>query len=114
MVGLIEWKYVRILVMLFILLSFIQITEEFMRSGFVEETGTSSDVLWGLFTYLSQIPVIGILFNFFTITIPNTPLLITLILNIINSLIWLFFAINLNNLVIVYFNLDEGLLGWLF
>ena len=102
------------LLILFVLLSFMQISEGIFKSGYVETEEASGGILGYVLSLLEDLPVIGILFNFFTINIPGSPDMILLLLNIINGVILVVFFVNINNLVVDYFDLDEGLLGWLF
>lgn len=112
MPGEIELKHVGILIIIFVLLSFVQITESMFASGYaITKAGESEGLLNAILNYLGDLPIIGVLFNFFTINIPNAPDIILAIVNVINTVVWLYFAICLNNLIVFYFDLDEGLLG---
>lgn len=114
MPGEIDKKNVGVLILIFILLTFVQITESMFASGYATtKAGENEGILGTILGYLSDLPIVGILFNFFTINIPNAPDIILTIVNAINTVVWLHFAISLNNLIVLYFDLDEGLLGWL-
>lgn len=113
MVGQIETKYVAILIILFCMLTFIQLMEEIFAQDYVELTNANKGLVGEVLTYLSQIPIVGFLFNFFTINIPLAPDIVLVFVNLINIIVWVYCFICINNLIVYYFDLDEGLFGFL-
>jgi hypothetical protein len=94
MAELLEGKKFIWLIGVICLLAFIQIAEIGMEQGYttpVKETGIAkTEVSVGsvkhesVMTNIESIPVLGFFFDFFTVNIPDAPLVILLLVNLIN------------------------------
>lgn len=110
MVADISLGYVKRLMIIYSLIIFIQIAEMFFKIGYVGDV----NFVGGVLSFLEGIPILGFFVNLITINIPGVPDVILLILNLINMFLIYYSLAILNNIIVEYFDLDEGILGALF